>query len=73
MGKTKENADETAEAVKTPVTPKVTEAVFTREELANSADFKTHKWLLFAVIKDGEQVTKAEAQKRVSVMLGKTI
>ena len=64
MAKTKESEAE--------VKPVQEEAVYTRDDLALSADFKEHKWLLYAIIKKDEQVTKAEAHKRITAFLNKT-
>ena len=80
MGKTKNNAvEEVEEAVEELVSPQPTKptksgaALFTREEIAASKDFKEQKWLVYAVIKKDECVTKAEAQRRVTAFLNKEI
>ena len=67
MSKTEEKKEKPID--KAVEKPSVKEAVYTRDELAASKDFSDHKWLLFATLKADEQVTKAEAQKRVTAFL----
>ena len=49
------------------------EAVFTREQLKNSKDFKEYKDLITVLVKLEEKVTKSECKKRIETFLKKKV